>query len=412
MTKFKHFIFLPKTPVEIPASGGNMPDPTTKSTSQSIFYDGKCGQLYKIFLLNLFLGIITLGIYHFWGKTRTRKYLATSCQLTHDRFEYNGKGLELFLGFLKVLILLAVISIPLFFAVYQVDLVNEKIKLLTSQYPGKDVTQYLSREETLNYLYANIVIVAYLFIYVFWLPFLAFFETLRYRASRLQWRGIRGALVGSSFVYGLLGILHTFLNIVTAWLWSPFADLMLYKYKVSRLKFGSQSFYFTPAYGRLFLTHILTLGLSGMILLAAVALGLYLKHTGFDASGKFISSATNISIIFLILLISLLSYLPRFWYKAALDRMRYNNLSLGMLGFESSIKGWPLAKQIMGNSMIYVLTLGFGIPWVTHRRMKFFSENVRVTGDLNNIQVSQAKGELQKTGEGLGATFDVNIKLF
>lgn len=75
-----------------------------------ISYDSRTGQVYKIWLLNLLMNIITLGIYNFLGKTRLRKYVTGSFSLHDDRFEYTGTGKELFFGFLK--------AIPFFLAMY------------------------------------------------------------------------------------------------------------------------------------------------------------------------------------------------------------------------------------------------------------------------------------------------------
>src|SRR5665811_898373 len=82
------------------------------TTSHSFSYDGKLGPHYKIFLANLVLSIITLGIYHFWARRRIRRYLAANLVLNHDRFEYTGYGKELFWGSVKALIFLLIISIP------------------------------------------------------------------------------------------------------------------------------------------------------------------------------------------------------------------------------------------------------------------------------------------------------------
>lgn len=66
-------------------------------------YDGRLGELYVLFIKNLLLTIITLGIYRFWAKTRVRRYLWSHTSLFGDRFEYTGTGKELFLGFLIAL---------------------------------------------------------------------------------------------------------------------------------------------------------------------------------------------------------------------------------------------------------------------------------------------------------------------
>ena len=63
-------------------------------------YDGRAGEVGKIALSNSLLGLVTLGIYRFWAKTRLRRYLWSHVSMEGDRFEYTGRGIELFIGFL------------------------------------------------------------------------------------------------------------------------------------------------------------------------------------------------------------------------------------------------------------------------------------------------------------------------
>ena len=71
----------------------------TEGAPQRLSYDGQLGELYGIFFVNLLLGIITFGIYRFWGRTRYRRYLWSHTSYDGDRFEYTGTGGELFRGF-------------------------------------------------------------------------------------------------------------------------------------------------------------------------------------------------------------------------------------------------------------------------------------------------------------------------
>src|SRR5277367_2759896 len=70
------------------------------SLQQMLHYDGKLADLYRIYLVNLLLTIVTLGIWRFWGMTRLRRYVWSRTAMAGDRFEYDGTGLQLFLSFL------------------------------------------------------------------------------------------------------------------------------------------------------------------------------------------------------------------------------------------------------------------------------------------------------------------------
>ncbi|MGH2399196.1 MAG: DUF898 family protein, partial [bacterium] len=69
---------------------------------QAAFY-GSGGTLFGIYLRNILLTLITLGVYYFWAKTRTRTYLVSQCEFERDRFAWHGTGKELFKGALRLL---------------------------------------------------------------------------------------------------------------------------------------------------------------------------------------------------------------------------------------------------------------------------------------------------------------------
>ena len=61
---------------------------------------------YILFFKNLVLTMFTLGIYRFWAKTETRKFLWRKTELWGDRFEWTGTGAELFWGFVKAMVII------------------------------------------------------------------------------------------------------------------------------------------------------------------------------------------------------------------------------------------------------------------------------------------------------------------
>src|SRR6266511_2976791 len=77
--------------------------PSAGQPVQKLEYDGRIGALYWIFIKNLLLNFITLTIYRFWGKTNIRRYAWSHTSLQGQRFEYTGRGGELFVGFLIVI---------------------------------------------------------------------------------------------------------------------------------------------------------------------------------------------------------------------------------------------------------------------------------------------------------------------
>ncbi len=84
-------------------------DATGGRRSIDLSYDGRAGEVGSIALANSLLGLVTLGIYRFWAKTRLRRYLWSHVSMEGDRLEYTGRGIELFIGFLIAGVFLALL---------------------------------------------------------------------------------------------------------------------------------------------------------------------------------------------------------------------------------------------------------------------------------------------------------------
>jgi uncharacterized membrane protein YjgN (DUF898 family) len=80
---------------------------------KNLIYVGDTGELFKIWLKNLFLNIITLFIYRSWAKTRIRRYLWSKTVIAGDNLTYHGTGGELFKGVVKVVAISLIIAILL-----------------------------------------------------------------------------------------------------------------------------------------------------------------------------------------------------------------------------------------------------------------------------------------------------------
>jgi uncharacterized membrane protein YjgN (DUF898 family) len=72
-------------------------------------------------LKNGLLNIVTLTLYRFWGKTEVRRRVWSTTYLNDEPFEYTGRGVELFIGFL---IALGVIGLPFLVVVFAAQLLG------------------------------------------------------------------------------------------------------------------------------------------------------------------------------------------------------------------------------------------------------------------------------------------------
>ncbi|MEQ1875646.1 MAG: DUF898 family protein [Bdellovibrionia bacterium] len=173
---------------------------------------GKPVEMAIMVFSNILLTLVTLGIYNFWAKTRTRKYIRQHLEFAGDRFNYTGTGKELFLGFIPVALGLAGIIL------FQV--------FLQKLFPAAAVA--VSGLFSLGFGIA--------------MPYLIYWSTA-YKLSRTNWRNIRfglsrkgtGSFV-SSFLVGYI------LLILTLGLYMPYWHENMARAMIGNMRFGSAHF--------------------------------------------------------------------------------------------------------------------------------------------------------------------------
>lgn len=290
-----------------------------------IAYFGKTRDIVKIWLINILLNIVTLGIYSFWGRVRIRRYIIGSLSLFGDRFEYTGTGKELFIGFLKAFPVLIIFYSPFF-------IWDQK------QYP----------------------LVSIALIPLFVLFYLGMYMSLRYKYSRITWRGIRGRLAGSPLDYAWISIFHTIINVITVGLLIPYSDIRTKGYIINNSYFGSQKAEFNGKASKIFFTHIITWLL-------------FIPTIGFS----------------------------RFWYRAKLARYIYESTAIGNVRLEGGQTAFNMYRLLIGNILIILFTFGLGAPFIVQRNMKYFCRTLTIIGEFNTSEIKQSEEKIKKSGEGI-----------
>ena len=65
-------------------------------------FSGTVGEYFKIWIVNLFLTVITVGIYSAWAKVRTRRYFYACTSLAGHPFDYLANPVNILKGHLIV----------------------------------------------------------------------------------------------------------------------------------------------------------------------------------------------------------------------------------------------------------------------------------------------------------------------
>ena len=219
---------------------GSVPD-SGSSGVQRPDYEGRVGEVAGIAVTNGLLGLITLGFYRFWGKTRLRRYLWGRVGFDGDAFEYSGTGMELFVGFLVAIAILIPLGIL-----------------------GSVVEFAFPADETVLAVSGIVQLLLIAFLVQF-----AIYRARRYRLTRTQWRGIRAGQTGSAVTYAFVLLWWYFAVGLTLGLAYPVMRAGMQRFRTANTWLGTEQFSFLggagPLFGRWFLAWLLlipTLGLS------------------------------------------------------------------------------------------------------------------------------------------------------
>jgi len=366
----------------MPADAAASPSPSRAAPSIT-WVDPPRGFL-GLSLLNGALRILTLGVYHFWGKTEVRQRIWAAIRLDGEPLEYRGTGAELLRGFLIVFFL---ILLPLGLA-------------------GLVASLLLSTSNTSRGAYE---LAAWSLLFL--LSGLGIHRARRYRLSRTRWRGIRAGLSGGSAPFAWT-YLWTMLLVPLTFGWIlPWRTVRLQKALMSETCFGDKTFTFTgragPLYKRFWLVWVSAIIL--FIIAAAligVALSLDMAH-GLPTFNR--PSAGRIAAIAGIVFGGLLIFaMIRAWYTTRVLNYFAEETRFDGARFRLAVRVGSFVWLTASNYLIRVLSLGFLSPIAEARAMRYIVERLTVEGDIAWGQVGQNPDLLLKSGEGLAEAFNVD----
>ena len=342
------------------------------------------GRFFGLSLKNGLLNLITLTLYRFWGKTEVRQRVWRGIRLNDEAFEYTGRGVELFIGFLLALL---VIGLPFLIVIF-----------------GIQFTQHWAFGLALLPLYAGL----------FWLWGFGVFSAFRYMASRTTWRGVRFRLKGSASAYAWNYLLAIFLGGLTAgWFW-PQAERQLASRVWEELRFGDRRLRFRMErserfgiYGPFALGWFGTLvgyiALSAALVAAAMAAGPSLQPSA-DGQPPVPSVLFTLMVYAVILAVSPIFLLVWAPYQAALLRSITGGVTLDKSTFTLNVKAIPLWWLTVTNLFALLVSLGFLMPWAQARTARFLVQRLESTGTARLDLARQAERG-PGSGEGLADAF-------
>lgn len=344
-------------------------------------FTGSGGEYFKIWIVNLLLTIVTLGIYGAWAKVRRNQYFYRNTWLDNSSFDYHGDPKAILKGRIIALML---------FAAY-----SQSIKISISLY----------------FVVLGVVMAI--------LPWLIQ-RSLKFKLRNSSYHGLRFKFDGSTKDAYKTFLLWPVLTLITLYLLSPFTHKRIKQYQHGNSFYGNAKFSFKGVTSNFYKIYGKTLGMYLALFFVLILLGIGMAGV-FGAFGHFsnVDPKANpmqflkiIAAVYGFLILVGLFIGP--YFSSRINNLIWNNTQLESFSFGSHLQARQLFWIYLTNVLGIVFTLGLYKPFASVRLLKYKLENMYLDADSNTLQQfvsNQAQEPVNAIGEGAADVFDIDISL-
>lgn len=353
-------------------------------TAAPFTFTGTAGGYFRIWIVNLALTLLTLGLYSPWAKVRRLRYFYGHTRLADASFDYHADPVVILKGRLVAAALLGLYLLAATFA------------------PGVDV-----------------LIVLLIFALLPWLTVRA----RRFQLANTSYRNLRfGFRADLRRAYGvILGLL--LLSALSLGTLYPYADFARARLLVDGSRYGTGPFSFAARAESFFMLYLkaLVLYLLGMLLLGLglVLLSVLLPAAGLseamrpDADPQVIVEGVMAALITGVVVAGLLVFgALAVYFITRRTNLTLSGVRLGAHRMQSRLRARALFFIYLTNILAVTATLGLALPWAAVRLARYRASctTLWVAGNLDDFAAAAA-ADIDALGDEIGEVFDLDFSL-
>ena len=328
-----------------------------ESDEKSVRFEfvGDGAAYFRIWIVNLCLSILSLGVYSAWAKVRREQYFHRNTLLDGSGFDYHGQPLAILKGRGLALALVGILSL------------TEKL----------GPAPYLAA-------------LAMLFMAAPWL----IIRALSFRAANTSYRGLRFSFNASYGQMAKLIFVNSLLTLVTFGLWFPRFTRDWRKFVIDHAAFGSTAFACELQVGRVYRIFLLPL---------LIAFGLGVLSVLIGKSFLLVPIGIVAACLYLLL--------PAY-VAVSLSNAVWSSSRLGPHRFVSEIPISLYIRMVLGNWLAIVLSLGIFIPWAQVRMARLRTAHLKLMADGQlDAFIAGEQRDVSALGEGASDMFAVDLAI-
>ena len=356
---------------------------TEENNHKEFSFTGTAVEYFGIWIVNILLTILTLGIYSAWAKVRTNRYFYGHTNVAGSNFDYLASPITILKGYL--------IAVAIFIAYVAISYLAPVFELI----------------------FFTLLLLALPLIVVRAMAFRL--RNTAYRNIRFQFDRQYGQAVRTYIGIGLL-------IVVTLGLIFPYYIYRLNKFLISNASYGKSRFSLQCGTGGFYKIYLIAIGvLLGVSIIVAVVMGPALvdmklvmeqaRQSGAEPDPAAMDAAMT-GFTTLIPVLMLLLYFGIFVYvRTAVANLVWNNITLeDGHSFKSSLTLGRMIWIIFSNFLAIAFSFGLMIPWSRVRMVRYRMDNLVLipNGDLDEF-IAVKTEEASALGEEMGDVFDMDI---
>lgn len=328
---------------------------------------GTGGDYFRIWIVNLVLTVLTLGIYSAWAKVRREQFFHRNTLLAGSGFDYHGNPKAILKGRAIAWSLLLLMG------------VSQKVSTV---------------------LYGLLVLCS-----IPILPWLLL-RSLKFRAANTSYRGLRFRHRGTYGQAFIAFVAHGIPAFVTG-IWMPMWMRAVKRFQLDNLSYGASPFKSDPEVRGFFGAYFK----AGLLMILPIAVFVAFLIPAIASGGKSSASIGLMGILLPIGFLLTFSLLVRPYVQVRLANLTWNATSLSGRSFISTQAYGSYLSVVVGNFLMVVLTLGLYWPWAKVREAAYRLEHLALEDtDLNRF-ASLAHNERSAVGEEIADAFDLDFSL-
>ncbi|WDE03367.1 DUF898 domain-containing protein [Thalassomonas viridans] len=333
-------------------------------------FHGKTREYYAIWIVNLLLSIVTLGIYSAWAKVRTQRYFFANTEIDNHRFTYLAEPLQILKG--------RIIALVVFGGFFLLS--------------------------TLSPLMAGIFM-------LFWLaavPWLVC-KSVQFNMRMTGYRNIRFNFHGQYLRALVVFVIYPILSLFTLYLTMPMALKTIDEFLCKNISYGDKRINTNLSYGSYYKAAF------GSFIIAVIIFGLGFTIFAPDMS-QFADPEQAPGLMFQLGLMA--AYLVvfiiagSFYTKVVRNHMFANSQLEDIANFNSSVGLGSLVALRTTNLLALICTLGLAFPWIKIRNSRYFCQHtqIQVLPGADSVVADQAQGA-NAIGDEVSEIFDMDIAI-